>query len=79
MPPARLDIPEPDPTLSVMPAVCQEQANVLRTVGTELNKHFLSRFGLKDLRLVQNRDVHLLALKKLMKDEPLEDQRINKS
>ena len=29
--------------------------------------------GLKDLHLAQNRDVHFLALKKLMKDEPLDD------
>ena len=29
--------------------------------------------GLKDLHLAQNRDVHLLALKKLMKKQPLED------
>ena len=56
-----------------MPAVCQEQADVLRTIGTELHEHFLTRCGLKDLRLAQNRDVHLLALNKLIKDEPLED------
>ena len=73
VPPARLDTPEPDPTLRGMPAGCQEQANVLRTVGTELHEHFLTRRGLRDLHLAQNRDVHLLALKKLMKDEPLED------
>ena len=65
MPPTRLDTAEPDPTLSG----CQEQANVLRTVGTELHEHFLTRCGLKDLHLGQNRDVHLLALKKLMRDK----------
>ena len=49
------------------------QANVLRTVGTGLHEHHLTKHDLKDLHLAQNRDVHLLALKKLMKNEPLED------
>ena len=73
VPPARPDTIEPDPTLKGMPAEYQKQANILRTVGTELHEHFLTRRGIKDLHLAQNRDVHLLALKKLMKDEPLED------
>ena len=75
VPSARLDTAEPDPGLGRMPAVCQDQANVLRTIGTELHEHHLTRCGLKDLRLAQNRnrDMHLLALKKLLKDEPLED------
>ena len=49
------------------------QANILRTIGTELHEHHLTRYGLKDLYLARNRDMHLLALKKLMKKEPLED------
>ena len=73
MPPARLDTAEPDPSLGGMPVVCQDQASVLRSIGTESNEHCLTRRCLKDLQLAQNRDVHLLALKKLMKDEPLED------
>ena len=56
-----------------MPPECQRQAHALRTVGTELQEHFLTRRGLKDLHLAQSRDVHLLALRKLMKGEPLED------
>ena len=52
---------------------CQEQADVLRLVGTELHEHQSTMRGLKDLHLARNRDVHLLALKKLMKNEPLDD------
>ena len=73
VPPARLDTGEPDPVLEEMPPECQRQAHALRTVGTELHEHFLTRRGLKDLHLAQNRDVHLLALRKLMNGEPLED------
>ena len=51
----------------------QEQANVPRANGAELHEHHLTKHGLKDLQLAQNRDVHLLALKKLMKSEALED------
>ena len=46
VPPAHLDTTEPDPTLRGMPVEFQEQANVLRTVGTELHEHFLTRCGL---------------------------------
>ena len=73
VPPERLDTGEPDPVLEGMPLECQRQAHALRTVGTELHEHFLTRRGLKDLHLAQNRDVHLLALRKLIKGEPLED------
>ena len=73
MPPARLDTAAPDPALGEMPALCQDQAIVLRTIGTELHEHHLTQCGLKDLHLAQNKDVHLLALKRLMKDEPMED------
>ena len=71
MPPARIDAT--DSTLSELLIECQMQANILRTVGTELHEHHLTKYGLRDLHLAQNRDVHLLALKKLMKNEPLED------
>ena len=71
MPPARIDAT--DSNLSELPIECQVQANILRTVGTELHEHRLTKYGLKDLHLAQNRDVHLLALTKLKKNEPLED------
>ena len=70
VPPARIDAT--DSTLSELPIECQMQANVLRTVGTELHEHHLNKHGLRDLHLAQNRDMHLLALRKLMKNEHLE-------
>ena len=73
VPAARLDTIQRDPALRRLPTPCQEQADVLRLIGTELHEHQSTMRGLKDLHLAQNRDVHLLALKKLMKNEPLED------
>ena len=75
VPPVRIDTTEPDPTLGALPAECQKQADVLRTIETELHEHHLTNYGLRDLRMAQSRDVHLLALKKLLKNEPLEDSR----
>ena len=73
VPAARLNTTKRDPALRRLPMQCQEQADVLRLVGTELHEHQSTMRGLKDLHLAQNRDVHLLALKKLMKNEPLDD------
>ena len=73
VPPARIDTTKPDPTLEALPIECQKQADVLRTIEAELHEHHLTKYGLRDLHMAQNRDVHLLALKKLMKNEPLED------
>ena len=73
VPAARLDTTKRDLALRRLPMQCQEQADVLRLVGTELHEHQSTMRGLKDLHLAQNRDVHLLALKKLMKNEPLDD------
>ena len=70
-PPARKDVT--NPTLSELPIECQIQADVLRTIGTELHEHHLTKYGLKDLHLAQNRNMHLLALKKLMNNEFLQD------
>ena len=65
VPPARLDTTKRDPALRLLPMQCQEQADILRLVGTELHEHQSTMRGLKDLHLAQNRDVHILALKKL--------------
>ena len=73
VPPARIDTTKPDPTLEALPVECQKQADVLRTIEAELHEHHLTKYGLRDIHMAQNRDVHLLALKKLMKNEPLED------
>ena len=42
-------------------------------MGTKLHEHQPTQRGLKDLRLAQNRDVHLPALKSLINEEPLDD------
>ena len=73
MPPVRIDTTKPDPTLGALPIECQKQAEILRTIETGLHEHHLTKYGLRDLHIAQNRDVHLLALKKLMKNEPLEN------
>ena len=73
VPPARLDTTKRDPALRRLPMQCQEQADILRLVVTELHEHQSTMRGLKDLHLAQNRDVHRLALKKLVKNEPLDD------
>ena len=44
----------------------------MRTIGVELHEHHLTKYGLKDLHKAQSRDVHLIALRKLMKNESLE-------
>ena len=72
-PPIRLDTTERDPALRRLATLCQEQADVLRLIGTELHEHQSTMRGLKVLHLAQNRYVHILALKKLMKNEPLDD------
>ena len=73
VPRARLDTTRRDPALYRLPTQCQEQADVLRLVGTELHEHQSTLCGLKHLHLAQNRDIHLLALQKLMQNEPLDD------
>ena len=73
MPPVRIDTTKPDPTLGALPIECQKQAEILRTIETGLHERHLIKYGLRDLHIAQNRDVHLLSLKKLMKNEPLED------
>ena len=72
VPPARINTTKPDPTLGILPLECQKQADILRTIETELHEHHLTKYGLRDLHMAQNRDVHLLTLKKLMRNEPLE-------
>ena len=70
-PPARIDTA--DATLDELPIECQMQAEILRTIGTELHDYHLTKYGPKNLHMAQSRDVHLLALRTLMKKESLED------
>ena len=73
VPPARIDTTNPDPTPGTLPLECQKQADILRTIETKLHEHHLTKHGLRDLHMAQNRDVQLLALTKLMRNEPLEE------
>ena len=51
VPPARLDTNNRNPALRGLPMPCQEQADVLRLVGTELQDHQPTVRGLEELRL----------------------------
>ena len=73
VPPALLDTTKRDTALRRLSTHCQKQTDVLSLVGTELHEHQSTMRGLKDLHLAQNGDVHLLALKKLITNEPLDD------
>ena len=73
MPPARLDTTRRDPALRRLPMHYQELADVLGLIRTGLHEHQLTVQGLKDLHVAQKRDVHLLAMKKLMSNEPLDN------
>ena len=44
----------------------------LRDIDTELNEHAHTVHGIKDLVLAQNRDVHVLALSKLVLGESID-------
>ena len=58
VPPARLDTAESDRMLLRLLIASQEQAEVLlKLIGTELHEHQLTKRGLKDVHLAQNRDV----------------------
>ena len=44
----------------------------LRDINTELQEHTNTEDGIKDLVLAQNRDVHVLAIKKLVMNEAID-------
>ena len=46
----------------------------LRHINTELHEHTNTVHGIKDPVLAQNRDVHVLAIKKLVMNEPIDDE-----
>ena len=56
-------------TLQSAPAHVKQVAMAIRSVSTELHEHAHTVHGIKDLVLAQNRDVHVLALKKLVNGE----------
>ena len=55
------------------PEYVKQMALVVESVSMELHEHANTVHGLKDLLLAQNRDVHILAIKKLVMRESIDD------
>ena len=53
-------------TLQGAPTHIKQAVKAIRSVNTELHEHTHTVHGIKDLVLAQNRDAHVLALKKLV-------------
>ena len=53
------------------PTHIKQAVMAIRSVNTELHEHTHTVHGIKDLVLAQNRDVHVLALKKLVQGEDI--------
>ena len=47
------------------------QVLALLDINTQLHEHVATAHGIADLRLAQNRDTHILALKRLLNKESL--------
>ena len=59
-------------TLQSTPSAVRDSIIALRDIDTELLEHAHTVHGIKDLVLAQNRDVHVLALKKLVQSESID-------
>ena len=59
-------------TLQNTPSGVRDSIMALRDIDIELHEHAHTVHGIKDLVLAQNRDVHVLALKKLVQCEPID-------
>ena len=46
----------------------------IRSISTELHEHAHTVHGIKNLVLAQNRDVHVVALKKLVNNENIDQE-----
>ena len=58
--------------LQSAPTHVKQAVMTIRSVSTELHEHAHTVHGIKDLVLAQNRDVHILALKKLVNGENID-------
>ena len=54
------------------PSGVRDSIMALKDINTELHEHAHTMHGIKDLILAQNRDVHVLALKKLVLNESID-------
>ena len=61
-------------TLVNAPPGVRNSVMALRDINTELHEHTNTVHGIKDLVLAQNRDVHILAIKKLVVNEPIDNE-----
>ena len=59
-------------TMQNVPDHIRQAALAVHSVGTELHEHTRTVHGIKDLLLAQNRDVHVLVLKKLVNGENID-------
>ena len=59
-------------TMQNDPGHIRQTALAVHSVGTELHEHTHTVHGIKDLLLTQNRDVHVLVLKKLVNGENID-------
>ena len=58
--------------LQSTPSGVRDSIMALRDINTELHEHAHTAHGINDLFLAQNRDVHVLALKKLVMSESID-------
>ena len=61
-------------TLVNAPSGVSHSVMTLRDINTELHEHTNTVYGIKDLVLAQNRDVHVLAIKKLVLNETRDNE-----
>ena len=54
------------------PVVVRQAALAIKDIDTELHEHANTMHGIQDLLLAQNRDVHVLAIKKLVAQESID-------
>ena len=54
------------------PTVVRQAALAIKDIDTELHEHANTVHGIKDLLLAQNRDVHVLAIKKLVAQKSID-------
>ena len=59
-------------TMASAPTVVRPAALAIKEIDTELQEHANTVHGIKDLLLAQNRDVHVLAIKKLVAQESID-------
>ena len=61
-------------TLRNAPSGIPHSVMALRDINTELHEHTITVHGIKDLVLAQNLDLHVLAIKKLVMNEPIDNE-----